>query len=84
MAYYHKCTRCGANLDPGERCDCMGSRGRGAREGAPWVQEDAAGGQLRFTWEAMRAGQPMPREERLAENGFADAADYVLGAFAGR
>ena len=20
--YYHTCPRCGANLDPGERCDC--------------------------------------------------------------
>ena len=20
--YYHTCTSCGANLDPGERCDC--------------------------------------------------------------
>ena len=20
--YYHKCRRCGANLDPGEKCDC--------------------------------------------------------------
>ena len=20
--YYHKCTRCGANLDPGEHCEC--------------------------------------------------------------
>lgn len=23
MAYYHICPRCGASLDPGERCDCM-------------------------------------------------------------
>lgn len=22
MAYYHTCPRCGANLDPGERCEC--------------------------------------------------------------
>lgn len=21
-AYYHTCPECGANLDPGERCDC--------------------------------------------------------------
>ena len=20
--YYHTCPNCGANLDPGERCDC--------------------------------------------------------------
>lgn len=23
MAYYRTCPYCGANLDPGERCDCM-------------------------------------------------------------
>lgn len=22
MSYYHTCPYCGANLDPGERCDC--------------------------------------------------------------
>lgn len=22
MSYYNVCTRCGANLDPDERCDC--------------------------------------------------------------
>lgn len=24
--YYHTCPCCGANLDPGEHCDCEGSR----------------------------------------------------------
>lgn len=24
--YYHKCPDCGANLDPGERCDCKDER----------------------------------------------------------
>lgn len=23
MAYYRKCTFCGANLDPDEKCDCL-------------------------------------------------------------
>ena len=23
MSYYHVCPNCGANLDPGERCDCQ-------------------------------------------------------------
>lgn len=22
MNYYHTCSYCGANLDPGEKCDC--------------------------------------------------------------
>lgn len=25
MSYFHICPFCGANLDPGERCDCTGS-----------------------------------------------------------
>lgn len=28
MGYYHTCPYCGANLDPGERCDCMKLRER--------------------------------------------------------
>lgn len=24
MSYYKTCPDCGANLDPGERCDCSG------------------------------------------------------------
>lgn len=23
MSYFHSCPICGANLDPGERCDCI-------------------------------------------------------------
>jgi len=23
MSYYRKCPECGANLDPGETCDCI-------------------------------------------------------------
>lgn len=23
MSYYNTCPYCGANLDPGERCDCL-------------------------------------------------------------
>ncbi len=31
MAYYQVCPECGANLDPGERCDCRDEK----REAAP-------------------------------------------------
>lgn len=27
MSYYHKCPSCGANLDPGEKCDCQKGKG---------------------------------------------------------
>ena len=26
MSYYNVCPHCGANLDPGERCDCRDGR----------------------------------------------------------
>ena len=26
MSYYNKCPDCGANLDPGEACDCTGKK----------------------------------------------------------
>lgn len=26
MAYFKQCPCCGAHLDPGERCDCLGSK----------------------------------------------------------
>lgn len=26
MSYYHTCPRCGANLDPSEKCDCLFER----------------------------------------------------------
>ena len=26
VAYYHICPMCGANLDPGEKCDCENER----------------------------------------------------------
>lgn len=28
MAYFKSCPDCGANLDPGERCDCTGAKYR--------------------------------------------------------
>lgn len=35
--YYHTCPCCGANLDPGEHCDCKKSRFL-----AEYTQEEAA------------------------------------------
>lgn len=52
MAYYRVCARCGANLDPGEHCDCMGMGDRRARPDVPEAQEEPGTGQLRFTWAA--------------------------------
>ena len=33
MSYYRVCPICGANLDPGERCDCQDEEVRDEREG---------------------------------------------------
>lgn len=49
--YYHTCPRCGASLDPGERCDCTESpralsvTPKPARSGAPilWPRRSKAG-----------------------------------------
>ncbi len=30
--YFHKCEACGANLDPGEKCDCQNQKENGSRE----------------------------------------------------
>ena len=32
MAYYETCPFCGANLDPGETCDCRREDGREEKE----------------------------------------------------
>lgn len=32
MSYYRVCPNCGANLDPGERCDCQDEEDRDERE----------------------------------------------------
>ena len=37
MPYYRPCPRCGCNLDPGERCDCIDE---GPTVG-PWKNEPA-------------------------------------------
>lgn len=29
MAFYKTCSRCGANLDPGEKCDCENENAMG-------------------------------------------------------
>ena len=43
MAYYRVCPRCGANLDPGERCDCLERQAAILREYAVNIRFDADG-----------------------------------------
>ena len=44
MGYYHTCPYCGANLDPGERCDCE----RGEKPSGKHHSEKAA--PVRLNW----------------------------------
>ena len=37
MSYYRTCPSCGANLDPGERCDCQNKKE--AAQGAANTQD---------------------------------------------
>ncbi len=32
MRYYNKCTECGSNLDPGERCTCKDEADQGHKQ----------------------------------------------------
>lgn len=43
MAYYDTCPYCGANLDPGEKCDCRKENGDGV-ENIRTRQFDCNGG----------------------------------------
>lgn len=39
MAFYNVCPHCGANLDPGERCDCKEQQSE-RRQAAEKAKED--------------------------------------------
>lgn len=48
--YWYRCKKCGAHLDPGERCDCEdeAKRERERREGL--YKKEAGSNQLAFNW----------------------------------
>ena len=50
MAYYRKCPHCGANLDPGEKCDCD-KRANPLSYEALQQQAKAKGGKLEREWD---------------------------------
>ena len=51
MAFYRTCARCGANLDPGESCDCEQEEKRMRRRFAQAMRVDSKTGQLAFVFE---------------------------------
>ncbi len=56
MAFYNVCQKCGAHLDPNEKCDCedAAEKERKARE-QMLVMENGTN-QLAFRWPSERAG----------------------------
>ena len=51
MAFYETCPRCGANLDPGEHCNCEQEEKRRRERLARAMRADPKTGQLAFVFE---------------------------------
>lgn len=56
MAYYNTCPNCGANLDPGERCDCMRERKNREEFYRIIAKRTSKTGQLSFSLKNRRCG----------------------------
>lgn len=56
MAFYNVCPKCGAHLDPNEKCDCenVSEKEKKAREHLLMVEKGT--NQLAFRWLSERAG----------------------------
>lgn len=50
MAYYEICDKCGANLDPGETCDCEMQEEQKQDFFSRNMKESAITGQYSFLW----------------------------------
>lgn len=48
MAYYNVCSRCGAALDPGERCDCESEQEKRIGSFEEKIRHDCVTGQYSF------------------------------------
>lgn len=56
MAYYNTCSRCGANLDPGELCDCEQEEKRTQEIFSQKMRVSSSTGQLSFIFDRKDAG----------------------------
>ena len=56
MAFYRTCSRCGSNLDPGERCDCENEKGKGQVAYLWPFRMDQGTGQYQFQLEREEEG----------------------------
>lgn len=51
MAFYNTCSRCGANLDPGEHCDCKTEDTRRQAFFQKNMKVNPKTGQYSFQWD---------------------------------
>lgn len=56
MAFYRVCPRCGANLDPGEPCDCEQEEKRMRERFTQNMKVDSKTGQLSFMFDRKDVG----------------------------
>lgn len=56
MAFYRTCSRCGANLDPGEPCDCEQEENQMRERLAQKMKVDSKTGQISFAFERKDVG----------------------------
>ncbi len=57
MAYYTVCPCCGANLDPGEKCDCMDARAGLEEFFREHMETEKDSGQLAFVFSKEEEGK---------------------------
>ncbi len=60
MAYYNVCSKCGCNLDPGERCDCESIKTTKLQTNRAYYNQflktDTKGGQMVFVFDHQKGG----------------------------
>lgn len=61
MAFYNTCSKCGANLDPGEPCDCENEERRAQEIFAHKMRVNSSTGQYSFIFDG--------RDTNYAKNG---------------
>lgn len=56
MAFYNVCPKCGANLDPNERCDCEETAEKEKKRRDQLLVMEKGTNQLTFNWSLGKAG----------------------------
>lgn len=56
MAFYNVCPKCGANLDPNERCDCEETEEKEKKARDQLLVMEKGSNQLTFNWSLGKAG----------------------------